>query len=193
MRVPKCAQVGPWAQVCPKVPTCSRMKDYARPVSVRVSVETCLYCFCMRGGRVFARRPKCAQVGPSGPMGPRVPTCAHVCTNEMAAVVNVTQLRPCHATNENACIHAWRVFIGGHTCGLGTCQHFPRAHLEAYVPIFKKHEGTWHDVHPGYKPGYTRKNFPHVGTEWAQWADWSNGRSGPSGPNTPNDACPINH
>ena len=70
--VPKCAQVGPWAQVCPKVPTCSRIKGYARPVSVRVAVETCLYCFCMRGGRVFARRPKCAQVCP------RVPTCAQV-------------------------------------------------------------------------------------------------------------------
>ena len=34
----------------------------------------CLYCFCMRV-------PKCAQVGPSGPMGPSVPKSAHVFTH----------------------------------------------------------------------------------------------------------------
>ena len=67
----------------------------------------CLYCFCMYGTRVCARGPKCDQVCPGGPMGPSVPTCAHVCTNEMAAVAHVTQLRPCQSTNKNACNYVW--------------------------------------------------------------------------------------
>ena len=175
--VPKWAQVGPWAQVCPKVPTCSRIKGYARPVSVRVAVETCLYCFCMRGGRVFARRPKCAHVCPRVPKWAHGPTCAHVCTNEMAAVVNVTQLRPCHATNENACIHAWRVFIGGHTCGHMSIGHMPALSScpsGGLCALFFKHRRvSWHDVHPGYVPGCSRGN---IFLTWAQ-----SGHSGPIG------------
>ena len=118
--MPKCAQVCPSVPMGPSVPKCARMKSCARCVSVRVSVDLSVFHLHARRACVCTK----AQVCPSVPKWAHGPTCAHVCTNEMAAVVNVTQLRPCHTTNENACIHAWRVFIGGHTCGhmsIGMC------------------------------------------------------------------------
>ena len=165
--VPKWAHGPKCAQKCPRVH--ALRVTHVLCLSELLLRPVCIAFVCAAG--------VCLHEGPSVPKWAHGPTCAHVCTNEMAAVVNVTQLRPCHATNENACIHAWRVFIGGHTCGHMSIGHMPALSScpsGGLCALFFKHRRvSWHDVHPGYVPGCSRGN---IFLTWAQ-----SGHSGPIG------------